>query len=110
MSEPEETGVESFIVDPKVYRLDAVKKAAYKFADKYFVEVSMPEPQYIRVSARHKSGSKLSKDEQQEFLNEILDQELREVVAEETRGVRDLLLAQAFSKVSLTEPDLESSE
>ena len=107
MPESTDTRIECFVVDPKVYCLNAVKKAAYKFADKYFVEVSAPDPQHIQISARHKSGSKLSKDEQQEFVNEILDQELREVVAKETEGVRNLLLAQAFSKVSLITPELE---
>ena len=36
-----------------------------------------------------------------EFCNEVLDQELREAVAQETEAVRNLLLAQAFSATSL---------
>jgi len=39
-----------------------------------------------------------------QFCNEVLDQELREEIAAETRGVRDLLLAHAFSKTSLIVP------
>jgi len=39
-----------------------------------------------------------------EFQNEVLDQELREAVAEETKGIQNLLLAQAFSATSLLDP------
>jgi hypothetical protein len=45
-----------------------------------------------------------------EFCNEVLDQELREIIAEETVGIRDLLLAQAFSKTSLIDPELETCD
>ena len=38
-----------------------------------------------------------------EFRNELLDQDLRETIAEETERVRNLLLAQAFSGLSLTD-------
>ena len=34
------------------------------------------------------------------FSREVLDQDLREIVAEETRAVRDILLAHTFSDVS----------
>ncbi len=40
-----------------------------------------------------------------EFRNEVLEQELREVVAEETRPVRDMLMAQAFSAFSLLDQE-----
>jgi His-Xaa-Ser system protein HxsD len=45
-----------------------------------------------------------------EFCNEVLDQDLRETVAEETTGIRNLLLAQAFSKTSLIDSELETGE
>jgi hypothetical protein len=45
-----------------------------------------------------------------EFCNEVLDQELRETIAEETAGIRNLLLAQAFSKTSLIDPELETAD
>ncbi len=35
------------------------------------------------------------------FLNEVIDQELREVMSEETTNIRDVLLAEAFSAVNL---------
>jgi len=36
-----------------------------------------------------------------DFCNEVLDQELRERVVREMTGIRNLLLAQAFSKTAL---------
>jgi hypothetical protein len=40
----------------------------------------------------------------------VLDQELRETVAEETKSVRDLLLAQTFSGLSLVDPVGENAD
>ena len=45
-----------------------------------------------------------------QFCNEVLDQELREEIASESRGVRDLLLAHAFSKTSLIDSEMETAE
>jgi His-Xaa-Ser system protein HxsD len=90
-----------FEVDGNVYRLAAVKKAAYKFAGSCFVEVDQPEQGAIRIRLRAKGDSQLPPDIASEFQNEVLDQELRESVADETKSVRDLLLAHAFSQTSL---------
>jgi hypothetical protein len=45
-----------------------------------------------------------------EFRNELLDQDLRETIAEETGRVRNLLLAQAFSGLSLTDADADAAD
>jgi His-Xaa-Ser system protein HxsD len=90
-------------LDPSVYRLSAVKKAAYKFLDRCHVQISCTPEGTVRVNLRP-LGETVDRDSLADaFLDEALDQELRELVAGETAAVRDLLLAQAFSAISLVD-------
>jgi His-Xaa-Ser system protein HxsD len=91
-------------VDPKIYRLSAIKKAAYKFGDRCHVIIATDDHSMIRVTMYAKVGVHDAGTLAGELQNEILDQELREVVAAETEGVRNVLLAQAFSETSLLDP------
>jgi len=90
-------------VDPLVYRLSAVKKAAYRFGDRCYVHIELPPAGGVRVRLTAKSEETLPRTLEEEFRNELLDQDLRESIAEETERVRNLLLAQAFSGLSLTD-------
>lgn len=90
-------------LDAAVYRLDAVKKAAYRFGDRCYVTLDTQKPGLIRAVLVPKAAGD-SAELIGEFKNEVLDQELREVVAKETEAVRNLLLAQAFSKTALLDP------
>jgi His-Xaa-Ser system protein HxsD len=87
--------------DPAIYHLSAIKKAAYKFGDRFHIQLLTIEGGWVRVGLKPKVAMESPEFLAGEFCNEVLDQELREVVAEETQPVRDLLLAQAFSATSL---------
>jgi His-Xaa-Ser system protein HxsD len=93
-----------FDLDANVYRLAAIKKAAYKFGDRCFVQIETAPSGRVRVVLRPKSATIAGEELKGEFENEVLDQELREVVQQETEAVRNLLLAQAFSATSLIDP------
>jgi His-Xaa-Ser system protein HxsD len=98
-------------LDPTVYRLEAIKKAAYKFGDRCFVQIDTCANGRVVIILKTKRV--LMDDLEQlagEFRNEVLDQELREVVAKETEAVRNLLLAQAFSKTALLDPTGEAAD
>ena len=90
--------------DPVVYRLSAVKKAAYKFGNRLHIRVEIRDGGRVHANLRCKSDSDDLAYLAGEFYNEALDQELREQVADETMPIRNLLLAQAFSKTSLVDP------
>lgn len=83
-----------------IYGLRAIKKAAHKFQNQLFVLIkqhgSSNEVQLIS-NACCKSFDTLVR----EFCNEVLDQELRDRVAQEMAGIRCLLFTQLFSKTSL---------
>ncbi len=96
--------------DCRAYDLLSIQKAAYKFGDRCHVLVS-PDVDNSRVTVLLQAKRVLDNPKflAGEFCNEVLDQQLRKVVAEETAGVRDLLLAQAFSKTNLITPELDST-
>ena len=97
--------------DPAVYRLSAVKKAAYAFTDRCHVEIATAhDPAAVAVTLRPRRALDDPAYLVGEFRNEVLDQELREQVAQETEGVRNLLLAQAFSATNLVEPLADTAD
>lgn len=84
-----------------VYRLTAIKKAAYRFMGRYVIQIEPLNADEVEIRFTQKttpSGPELSVDE---FVNEVCDQDLRESVAEETKSIRDLILAECFSSFSL---------
>jgi|ERR1017187_1951987 His-Xaa-Ser system protein HxsD len=104
---PDGTRVVTF--DAAVYRLNAIKKAAYKQGGLFYVLISQQD-NATEVRLKPKESSTSLDALVGEFCNEVLDQELRETIANETAAIRDLLLAQAFSKTTLIDPELETGE
>jgi His-Xaa-Ser system protein HxsD len=94
------------IVDSRIYRLSAIKKAAYRLGDRCFVKIDLLPDSVIQVRLTGKSDNNPAKAMEGDFLNELLDQDLRESIAEETERVRNLLLAQAFSGLAATDADV----
>jgi His-Xaa-Ser system protein HxsD len=96
-------GVLKATLDLRVYRLSAIKKAAYRVAGTCSVSLGVITHETLPVLIAPKSV--LSATEAEElgrmFEQELLDQELREHVADETAGLRSLILAQAYSKTGL---------
>jgi His-Xaa-Ser system protein HxsD len=102
-------GTRLLTFDSEVYRLSAIKKAAYKFGGLFHILIEQ-HGQVAEVRLTPKESCKSPDAFVGEFCNEVLDQDLRETVAEETAGIRNLLLAQAFSKTSLIDSELETGE
>lgn len=99
----------SFEIDGRAFRLSAIKKAAYRFGDRCFVTIETVDEKRVLITFQPKRADFAIDVLEGEFRNEVLDQDLREIVAEETEGVRNLLLAQAFSKTSLIDPESETA-
>lgn len=98
------------IFDSSVYRLTAVKKAAHKWGDRCHVLIEPLDSEKTKVTLKAKKLLENVEFLAGEFCNEVLDQELREVVAAETEGIRNLLMAEAFSKTSLIDQQFESAD
>ena len=97
-------------LDTTIYRLGAIKKAAYRFGDRCHVQIKPVDKTRVAVILQSKRTLDNVAFLTGEFQNEVLDQELREVVAAETEAVRNLILAQAFSRTSLIDPVGETAD
>jgi His-Xaa-Ser system protein HxsD len=99
----------SIEVDTQLYALPAVQRAAYKFTDRYHVSMHRLDgvnPPRVTITLTPKSSG-VQVDERQltgDFLNELLDQALRERLEAEFGPVRELIVAQAFSEANLLDP------
>lgn len=88
-----------------VYDIAAVKKAAYRFSDVLSVEIT---PRSDEIECVLHFVPHLKEEGQQDqivaaFRNEVLDQDLRSIVAKETEAIRNAILAHALSKTGLQE-------
>jgi His-Xaa-Ser system protein HxsD len=92
----------SVVFSAKVYSLETIKKAAYRFSDILSVDI-IPRPPDIECVLHFLSAH--TDDEAETiiaaFKNEVLDQDLRATIAKETEGVRNAILAYALSKTGL---------
>ena len=96
-------GCVRFRIDLRIHRPSAVKKVAYKLADRctavlrtvgeFEWEVALAFP----IATREEVVLATART----FLQELLDQDLREEIGDETRAVRSLILAAAYSKTGL---------
>ena len=100
-------GAVQAMLDLRVYRLGAVQKAAYRFAERCTAILGGPEDSCLPVRFVFRTG--VAEQEALEtvrlFFQELLDQELREQIGEETRAIRALIIAQAFSRTDLIRQD-----
>ena len=89
-------------LDARVYNLDTAQRAAFRCTDLASFEFTLLEDNEIVVTAIAKPGLQIDPVElRARYQNELLDQQLRRTVAEETKNERDLILAYAFSNTKL---------
>lgn len=96
-------GVLTGTLDLTVYRMAAIKKAAYRVADATVIHIGSPEAERVPVTLTFAGNVSegAAVETGRRFLRELLDQELREQVRGETESLRVLILAHAFSKTGL---------
>ena len=90
----------------KAFSLEEIKKAAYRFGDVMSVDFALRNEEIICTLNFIKTTNE--DDTQQivhDFKNEVLDQNLRKTIGEETREIRNAVLAYAFSKSGLQEDE-----
>ena len=92
-------------VDPAVYSMDAILKAAYKFTGDFyaFVTHSSEVPAAVLVVLRPKKGD-ASPDVAGTFANELVDQQVRCNLDAQFGPLRTMIVAQAFAEGNLLDP------
>lgn len=88
-------------LDKTVYSLEAVQKASYRFIDRLTVVISQSE-QNISCEIDTTDGrTEMIEAMLADFKRELLDQQLRIQIKNETTDVRNLILSYAFSRSGL---------
>jgi His-Xaa-Ser system protein HxsD len=85
--------------DNRIYRLPAIKKAAYKYINSFTTDISLEENEIVcaLMFISPTNEERLIQD----FKKEVLDQDLREQIRNETEPIRNLIFALAFSKIGI---------
>jgi His-Xaa-Ser system protein HxsD len=89
-------------LDALAYSRDALKKAAYRMADRCTVLFGASDDSTIRLTVLANADADANACVRA-FLDEALDQDLRERIGTTTAPLRDLILAHAFSRTSLVQ-------
>jgi His-Xaa-Ser system protein HxsD len=94
---------QALVFSSRVYSVETIKKAAYRFSDVLSVDI-VPRTDEIECTLHFLSGSKEEEQAAQivaAFKNEVLDQDLRSIIAKETEATRNAVLAFALSRTGL---------
>jgi len=86
--------------DKKVFQIDTIKRALYRFADNCSFDISCvdDEIRVVIVTYNNDINELIAK-----IRNEVIDQDLRDTISKETHDIRILILANAFSNTGLIE-------
>lgn len=109
---PKEEGAESSItieVQPSVYSMETILRTAHRFSGCCDVNIVDLKTDLVQVRLKPKAANALNTLED-DFLRELLDGRLREMVAMESRLERDLILAHALSRHPVLHTGYSSAE
>lgn len=90
--------------DTECYSVDAVERALYRLSDRFASDVAVDEgvlrcTLFLRTEDPEQVAAAIS-----DLRNEVLDETLRARIRDETKEVRNLILALAFSNTGLVDP------
>ena len=90
--------------DLEVYPLEILKKAGYRYIDKFSINFEIKNNRALcLLTFPDKTTKNQANYYLDQFRKEVLDQDLRNQIKNETEAVRNLILAHAFSKTDLTD-------
>jgi His-Xaa-Ser system protein HxsD len=99
-------------VDTTIYSQPALLRTCYKFTDRAYLYLSRDE--HSRDCVVVSVGLKTEKGSIAELMgnlcNELVDQQIRQDLADEAGPVRAMIVAQAFSEGNLTDADRDAGD
>ena len=88
-------------LDSAIYSADVCKKASYAMMSLFSSQISTDGQDFvISVSVNQETAESVSQL-QELLLDELLDYSLRESISQKTESIRNVILANAFSKTKL---------
>ena len=101
----------TFYVNSKIYDKTCVMKTAYVFIDRCYVYIDIKENMFEIVLTNKKGKTYDLNEILGEFNNELLNQQLRKKISEDTKEIRQLVLARAlYSSYVDIDDNLKSRE
>lgn len=97
-------------IDLRVYTLEAIMKSAYRFTGRCFLHLEQISHEIVQVQLRPKQANDDPDAALGDFLNDLVDQRLRTLIASETVAIRNLVMAHALSRTALIRADLETAD
>jgi His-Xaa-Ser system protein HxsD len=94
---------QQLVFDVSAYSVDSIQRAAYRFSDRLAIDLAQTSEGFLCTLLISDEFSESVDEIAVEFRNEVLDQVLRERIRSETEGVRNVILALAFSNTGLTD-------
>lgn len=89
-------------VDLAIYSLDCIKRSAYRFTDRFALDLRVDgNTAHCTLIFNAEASDEVMDHVVATFQKELLDQDLRSVVRAETKDIRNLILAHAFSRTGL---------
>lgn len=87
--------------DLNIFSKDSIFKCLYWYSGKYHTNISSIKDNILKISIKPVSAIQPSLQESEELLlkleRDLIDFNLRDIVTKETKNLRDLLIAKAFS-------------
>lgn len=87
----------------ELYSKIALIKAAYNFTDVAYVHLDADEVYYYVTIEPKQNGNEVS---EQTFINEMLTQSVRHEVYQQTKNIRELMLARAMATSVIVDEDV----
>jgi len=83
-----------------IYEKDAITATAYKFTDKYYINIDISPENKYRVRFKAKKQEFNLEKIIDNFCNELIDQQVRIDIGKKFAKIRDELVKKAFSPIS----------
>jgi His-Xaa-Ser system protein HxsD len=97
-------------VDLTIYPLDVVLRACHALSGRCSVSLHRGEDSGVRLDFTPRDAADPLADLAHELDDLLLDYTLRATIAEETRAIRELLVAQAFCEADLLDRQLADAD
>lgn len=91
----------------ELYSKIALIKAAYNYTDIAYVHLDADDVYYYVSIENKKPGQEIN---EQDFINEMLAQSVRHEIYQQTKNIRELLLARAMATSVIVENGIEENE
>jgi His-Xaa-Ser system protein HxsD len=97
-----EDGAVLLTLSTDIYSVGAILRSCYWLTDRCYVHLAPSKDGYVEATLLAKTGNEPETSSVAwQFLNDLVDNQLRVSIQEETAGIRDMIVAQAFSDVEV---------